>query len=307
VHVGVEVAAALADRRPVVALETAIVTHGLPRPRNLEVAVELEEDLRSRGVTPATVAVIDGVPVVGVTGDQLERLASAAGPGAAKASVRDLPVVMARGGMAGTTVAATAWLAHRAGVRIFATGGLGGVHRGGAQSFDESADLPVLAHTAITVVCAGVKSILDVAATLERLETLGVTVVGYRTSQFPGFYLTDSGHPVATRVEGPGEVVAIMRAGDQLGLAAALVVANPVPVADQLDPAAHDAAIAAALEAAAAEGIAGPAITPYLLDHLQAATGGASLVANVAAVRHNVAVAGEIARAWAPFSPSGAP
>jgi pseudouridine-5'-phosphate glycosidase len=309
VHVGVDVAAALAEGRPVVALETAIVTHGLPRPRNLEVAVELEEDLRSRGVTPATVAVIDGAPVVGVTGDQLERLASATttGAGATKASVRDLPVVMARGGMAGTTVAATAWLAHRAGVRIFATGGLGGVHRGGAQSFDESADLPVLARTAITVVCAGVKSILDVAATLERLETLGVTVVGYRTSRFPGFYVTDSGHRVATRIEGPGEVVAIMRASDRLGLATALVVANPVPVADQLDPAAHDAAIAAALEAAAAEAIAGPAITPYLLDHLQAATGGASLAANVAAVRHNVAVAGEIARAWAPFSPGGAP
>lgn len=301
VTVGREVAAALAEGRPVVALESAIITHGLPRPRNLEVAGELEQFLRSRGVTPATVAVIDGTPTVGATGDELKRLACA--DDAAKASVRDLPVVMARHQMAGTTVAATAWLARRAGIRVFATGGIGGVHRGAATTFDESADLATLAATPLAVVCAGVKSILDVAATLERLETLGVTVLGYRTSSFPGFYVTDSGHPAPARVDDVTEVVAVMRAADELGLPGAVVIANAVPPAEQLDPALHDAVIAEALVAAGHDGISGPAITPYLLDRLHRATGGASLAANVAAVRNNVSLAGDLARAWAPFSP----
>jgi pseudouridine-5'-phosphate glycosidase len=324
VVVGPEVAAALAERWPVVALESAIITHGLPRPRNLEVARELEHLLRSRGVTPATVAVIDGVPTIGLAGDQLDRLGAgaagaaragggagggagaASGAGAAKASVRDLPVVMARRQMAGTTVAATAWLARRAGIRVFATGGIGGIHRGASTTFDESADLPTLAVTPITVVCAGVKSILDVAATLERLETLGVTVLGYRTSHFPGFYVTDSGHPAPARVDEVAEVVAVMRAADELGVLGAVVVANPVPPTDQLDPAVHDAVIAEALVAADRDGIAGPALTPYLLDRLQRATGGASVGANVAAVRNNVTLAADLAQAWAPFS-QGAP
>jgi pseudouridine-5'-phosphate glycosidase len=339
--VGPAVAAALAEGRPVVALESAIITHGLPRPRNLEVARELEDRLWGQGVVPATVGVIDGVPTVGVGPTGLHRLATAgdvagagsgsaadgtrgagsgsaadgargagsgsaadgAGSGSAadavtKVSIRDLPVVMALGGTGGTTVAATAWLARRAGVRVFAPGGLGGVHRGASQSFDESADLPTLASTPITVVCAGVKSILDVAATLERLETFGVTVVGYRTRVFPGFYVTDSGLRLADSVAGADEVVAIMAAGDQLGLRGAVVIANPVPEDEQLDPVVHDTVIAEALAAAAEAGIRGAALTPFLLDRLQLATGGASLEANLAAVRHNVTVAGEIALAW---------
>ena len=201
VVVGRAVAAAVAGGQPVVALESAIITHGLPRPRNLEVALELEERLRSQDVVAATVAVIDGVATVGLTPDQLVRLATMADAG--KVSVRDLPVAMVRRASAGTTVAATAWLAQRAGIRVFATGGLGGVHRGAAQTFDESADLHVLAATPITVVCAGVKSILDVPATLERLETLGVIVLGYRTTSFPGFYVTDRATRSRCRSPGP--------------------------------------------------------------------------------------------------------
>jgi pseudouridine-5'-phosphate glycosidase len=296
VAVGSAVASALADGRPVVALESAIITHGLPRPRNLEVAEQLEDLLRTQAVVPATVGVIGGVATVGLSAAELKELACA--DGAAKVSVRDLPVVMARRASGGTTVAATAWLAHHVGIRVFATGGIGGVHRGAGHTFDESADLPTLAHTPITVVCAGVKSILDVPATLERLETLGVTVVGFQTRSFPGFYVTDSGAEIEVSVTGPDEVVAMMGAARALALPGALVVANPVPVAEQLDPEVHDTVIALALASAAAEGIRGPAITPYLLDRLYQATGGASLAANLAAVRNNVTVAGRIALAW---------
>ncbi|MDQ1375900.1 MAG: pseudouridylate synthase [Acidimicrobiaceae bacterium] len=296
VAVGSAVASALADGRPVVALESAIITHGLPRPGNLEVAEQLEDLLRTQAVVPATVGVIGGVATVGLSAAELKELACA--DGAAKVSVRDLPVVMARRASGGTTVAATAWLAHHVGIRVFATGGIGGVHRGAGHTFDESADLPTLAHTPITVVCAGVKSILDVPATLERLETLGVTVVGFQTRSFPGFYVTDSGAEIEVSVTGPDEVVAMMGAARALALPGALVVANPVPVAEQLDPEVHDTVIALALASAAAEGIRGPAITPYLLDRLYQATGGASLAANLAAVRNNVTVAGRIALAW---------
>lgn len=297
VAVGPAVAAALAEGRPVVALETAIVTHGLPRPRNREVATELEDQLWTRDVTPATVGVVDGVPTVGLGEHQLDVLA--AGNGVSKASVRDVPVVVARRGSAGTTVAATAWLARAVGIRVFATGGIGGVHRGAGETFDVSADLATLAATPITVVCAGVKSILDVAATLERLETLAVVVLGYRTRSFPGFYVADSGLRVPESVAGPDEVAAAMAASDELGLQGAIVVANPVPSAEQLDPAVHDASIADAVAAADADGIRGPAVTPFLLDRLRVATGEASLAANLAAVRHNVAVAADIAHAWA--------
>ncbi len=296
--VGPAVAAALADGRPVVALESAIITHGLPRPLNREVARELEDRLRAEGVIPATVGVIDGVATVGLSPAELEQLAATTGD-VAKASVRDLPVVMVRRGAAGTTVAATAWLAHHVGIRVFATGGIGGVHRGADHTFDESADLPTLARTPIAVVCAGVKSILDVPATLERLETLGVVVLGYRTRSFPGFYVADSGEEIAVSVSGPEEVAAVMGLVQELGLPGAVVVANPVPPAEQLDPAVHDAVIAEAMAVAAARGIRGPALTPFLLDRLRQATGGASVAANLAAVRHNVAVAGAIARAWA--------
>ena len=298
-----EVERALRDGLPVVALESTIIAHGLPRPRNLEVALELEKVLRDAGVVPATIAVIAGVPRVGLDAEQLDRIAGKGADPAAgeaiKASLRDLPVAMAKGADAATTVAATAFLAHRAGIRVFATGGLGGVHREASRTFDESADLTVLGRTPITVVSAGVKSVLDVAATLERLETLGITVVGYRTHRFPGFYVTDSGHALEWRVDDPSEVVAIMRAADRLGTTGAIVVANPVAPDRQLDPGLHDRALAGAIAAAETGGIHGKDVTPLLLDHIQRVTGGASLEANINAVRGNVTVAASIATAWA--------
>ena len=292
-----EIADALTEGHPVVALESTIIAHGLPRPRNLEVAVELEAILRDRGVVPATIAVIDGRACVGLTRTQLERIAQ--DDEVVKASVRDLPIVLARGGTAATTVASTAMLAAAAGVEVFATGGLGGVHREAARTFDESADLHVLGRTPIVVVAAGVKSILDVPATLERLETLGVTVLGYRTNRFPGFYVADSGEPVEWRVEGPVEVAAVLAAARTLSLPAAVLVANPVDPAEQLDPALHDRVLTQALAAAEAQGLRGKQVTPFLLDHIQQETAGASLAANVAAVRGNVRLAGAIARAVA--------
>ncbi len=292
-----EVQAALDAGRPVVALESSIISHGLPRPRNLEVALELEAMLRAAGVVPATVGVPAGQPTVGLDPDQLETLATAAD--IAKVGVRELPLAVAASRHAATTVASSTTLARLAGIRVFATGGIGGVHRRASETFDESADLATLARTAITVVCAGVKSILDVPATLERLETLGVTVVGYRTLRFPGFYVADSGHDLDWAVSEPEEIAAVMRAADRLGLANAIVIANPVPVEHQLDPETHDALLADALAVADRDGIHGKAVTPFLLDHLYLASGGASLEANIWAVRNNVALAARIARAWA--------
>jgi pseudouridine-5'-phosphate glycosidase len=243
---------------------------------------------------PATIAVVGGEVRVGLDAAALE--AVALGESVIKAGVRDLAPAVARGVDAATTVASTAHLAARAGIRVFATGGLGGVHRGARETWDESSDLTTLATTAITVVCAGVKSILDVGATLERLETLNVTVVGYGTDAFPGFYLSDSGHPVAWRVEEPGEVAAIMRARDALGLQArAIVVANPLPADQQLNPVLHDRVLAEGLAAAEAAGVAGRDVTPFLLDRFHRGTGGASLEANVRLVLRNAALAGRIA------------
>lgn len=289
-----EVTEALATGAPAVALESTLFAHGLPRPRNLEVARELESLLRQAGVVPATVGVVGGTPVVGLSDEEIELLCSGE---VAKASTRDLPLARARGVHAATTVAATSWLAYRAGVRVFATGGLGGVHRGASETFDESPDLPALARTPVTVVCAGVKSILDVGATLERLETLGVSVAGYRTDRFPGFFVADSGFPVTWVLDGPAEVVAAMRLRDALSIRSALVIANPVPADRQLDPAWHDRLLAEALDAAAAQGVRGQAVTPFLLDHMQRGSAGESLEANIAAVRNNVRVAAAIARA----------
>jgi pseudouridylate synthase len=289
-----EVRAALADRRPVVALESTIISHGLPRPRNLEVAGDLERLVRDAGAVPATIAVLDGVARVGLDGGSLERVA--ADENLRKLGHRDLPVALATGASGGTTVSATAFLAARAGLRVFATGGLGGVHREWSTGQDESADLNVLSRTRITVVCAGVKSILDVPATLQRLETLNVSVLGYRTSEFPGFYLHGSGQPVDWTVQEPRQVAAVMRAQDALaGPATALIVANPVPEAEQLDPGLHDRVLAEALAAADRERVAGQAITPFLLDHFARHTGGAALAANLAAVRGNARLAAEIA------------
>ncbi|MEV6649626.1 pseudouridine-5'-phosphate glycosidase [Streptomyces sp. NPDC051219] len=292
-----EVRDALEQRRPVVALESTIIAHGLPRPRNLRVGEELEALVRAEGAVPATVAVLDGVPRIGLDKAQLERVAG--DDTVRKLGHRDLAPALSAGASGATTVSATAFLAARAGLRVFATGGLGGVHRRWTETQDESADLGLLARTRITVVCAGVKSILDVPATLQRLETLGVTILGFGTQRFPGFYLSSSGEPVDWTVRTPEEVAVVMGAQDALGgRESALLVANPVAEADQLDPVLHDRVLAEALEECHERGITGQAVTPFLLDFLVRATGGASLEANLAAVRGNVRLAGRIAAAW---------
>jgi pseudouridine-5'-phosphate glycosidase len=291
------VSEALTAGRPVVALESTIISHGLPRPDNLEAARSFEALLAGAGVTPATIAVVDGVPKAGLSDADLERIAL--DDSVIKVSTRDLALAVAGKRTAGTTVAATSALAARAGIRVFATGGLGGVHRGFADSLDESADLTALSRTPITVISAGVKSILDIPATLERLETLGVAVVGYRTNRFPAFYLTDSGQDLDWRLDSPEEIAAVMAARDRLGDTAALLVANPLPLARQLDPATHDRVLAEALAAAEAEGIRGKAVTPYLLSHMQRATQGASVAVNLDVARGNITLAGQIATAWA--------
>jgi pseudouridylate synthase len=290
-----EVAEAVAGGRPVVALESTLISHGLPRPRNLEVAHEVEAAVRDGGATPATIALVGGEPRVGLDGDALEAIA---GGDVAKCGVRDLAVVAARGGHGATTVASTAWLAARAGISVFATGGLGGVHREARETWDESADLETLGRVGIAVVCSGVKSILDVGATLERLETLGVTVLGYGTDRFAGFYLHDSGFPAPWRVDTPAEVAAVLAARRRLGSDdRALVVANPLPVEEQLEPSLHDGVLAAGLAAAAEAGISGKEVTPFLLDFFHRETGGASLDANVRLVLRNARLAAEIAAA----------
>jgi pseudouridine-5'-phosphate glycosidase len=292
-----EVREALATGRPVVALESTLVAHGLPRPDNLRVAREVEAAVRGAGAVPATVAVVAGEVRVGLDAAGLE--AVAAGDDVAKCGPRDLAPVMARGGHGATTVAATAVLAARAGIGLFATGGLGGVHREARESWDESADLVALAGTPITVVCAGVKSILDVGATLERLETLSVTVLGYRTDAFPGFYLSDSGFPVPWRVDSPAEAAAVVAARARLGSRAGIVVANPLPAAEQLDRELHDRVLADGLRAARDAGVTGKATTPYLLDFFHRETRGASLEVNVRIVLRNARLAAEIAAAAA--------
>ena len=290
------VRAALRAGRPVVALESTIISHGLPRPDNLAAARSFEALLTAAGVTPATIAVIDGVPKAGLSPADLERIALDGN--VVKVSTRDLPLAMVTGRTAGTTVAATSVLAARAGIRVFATGGLGGVHRGFAESLDESADLTVLSRTPVTVVSAGVKSILDIPATLERLETLGVAVVGYQTDRFPAFYLTDSGQPVDWRLDSPEQIAAVMAARDQLGEASALLVANPLPLDKQLDPAIHDQVLDGALRAAEAAGVRGKEVTPFLLAYMQRATEGASVAVNLDVARGNISLAAQIATAW---------
>jgi pseudouridine-5'-phosphate glycosidase len=292
-----EIGEALSAGRAVVALESTIIAHGLPRPDNLRVAREIEAAVRDAGAVPATIAVLGGEVRIGLGDAELERIGGSGE--VAKCSVRDLPVVCARGGDGATTVAATAHLAARAGIGVFATGGIGGVHRDAASSFDESADLVELSRTPICVVCAGVKSILDAGATLERLETLGVTVLGYRTDRLAGFYLSDSGHDVPWRVESPAEIAAIMRAQAAVEAPGGVLVTNPLPPDEQLDPVLHDRVLSDALVAAAEQGVHGKAITPFLLDRLRSATEGDSLRANVALVLRNAALAGEIAVAAA--------
>jgi pseudouridylate synthase len=290
------VARALREREPVVALESTIITHGLPSPENVDAAVSFERTVSDSGAVPATIAILDGVPHVGLEPDQLQRLARA--EDALKLSVRDLPVAIAKGATGGTTVAATSWLAAQAGIRVFATGGIGGVHRNAGQTFDESADLAILGACPITVVSAGVKSILDIAATLERLETLSVTVLVFGTDRFPAFWLTDSGHTVDHAVDSADQIAAVMHAADGLGRAGAILVANPLPESAQLDPDLHDRTLADALDAADAASVRGKDITPFLLDYIHEHTGHASLEVNLEIVRGNCRLGAEIARAW---------
>jgi pseudouridine-5'-phosphate glycosidase len=289
------VAVALADNRPVVALESTIISHGLPRPRNHAAAVEFEQILRDAGVTPATIAVLDGVPHIGLDAEGVRRIAD---EDLAKTSVRDLPILAARGASGATTVAATAHLAAMAGIRVFATGGLGGVHRGALSTFDESADLGTLAVTPITVVSAGVKSVLDIAATLERLESLSVPVIGYGTKVFPSFWLTESAHLLDWSVDTPAEIAAIMRSQDELGHGQGIVVANAIPREQQWDPAEHDRVLEEAFVAAEEAGVHGKAVTPFLLSYIVTASEGRSLEVNLDLARNNVRVAGKIAIEW---------
>ena len=291
-----DVAAALADGRPVVALESTLLAHGLPRPDSRAAADEVEDAVRAGGAVPATVAVLDGLPHVGLTAEQVDRVC--ADPDLAKLGVRDLPVAAALGLSGATTVSSTALLAAAAGIGVFATGGLGGVHRESGETFDESADLTALSRTSLLVVCAGVKSILDVPATLERLESLSVTVVGYRTTTFPGFYVADSGSTVDWAVSSPEEAAAVLAARRALA-PGAVVLANPLPEDEQLDRDLHDRVIADALAAAAGAGVRGKAVTPFVLDHLHRASEGATLEVNVRLVLRNAELAGQVAAALA--------
>jgi pseudouridine-5'-phosphate glycosidase len=301
-RLGTEVAGALREGAPVVALESTIIAHGLPHPQNLRVARQVERAVRDHGAVPATVGMVGGELTVGLDDAELTRLA---GPEpVAKLSVRDLAVAAAAGRDGATTVAATSAVAAAAGVQVFATGGLGGVHRG--APFDESADLTTLARTPIVVVCAGVKSILDVAATLERLETLGVAVVGYRTRRFPGFFVTDAGHHLDWSLDSPEQVATVLRAQRAQGAhRAAVVLANPLPRDEQLDPALHDRVLAEGMARLERDGVTGNAVTPYLLAHLHAATGGRSLAVNVRIILRNAALAAQVAVALAGESAGG--
>ncbi|MCW2496802.1 pseudouridine-5'-phosphate glycosidase [Jatrophihabitans sp.] len=292
-----EVAEALAAGRAVVALESTIISHGLPRPENLRIAREIEAAVRSSGAVPATIALVDGVARIGLDDDALAQIAG--DDSVVKVSVRDLASVAARGGLGATTVASTAHLAARAGIHIFATGGLGGVHRG-IELYDESADLTTLSRTPVLVVCAGVKSILNVGATMERLESLNIGLLGYRTDRFPGFYLRDSGYGLYDTVTTPEEVAAVLHARTELGTDGyGLVLANPIAETDELDRALHDRVLTSGLAAATAAGVTGKEVTPFLLAYFHEQTHGASLTANVALVLSNARLAGAVAVAYA--------
>ena len=286
--------AALKNNEPIVALESTIISHGLPRPTNIEVASNVEAIVRENGATPATIAVIDGAIHVGLEESALQRIAT--DTNIAKASIRDLPVVIAKKLSAATTVAATSHIAHLAGISIFATGGLGGVHRGAQDTWDESADLHSLANIPVMVVSAGAKSILDVAATLERLETLSVPIIGYRTNRFPGFYLSDSGFDLEYRADSPEEISSIWRARDNANISrSGMVVANPV--VNQMDPDLHAKTLAAGLDAADREHIKGKSVTPFLLEYFHNHTNGESLRVNIEIIKTNAALAAQIAAA----------
>jgi pseudouridine-5'-phosphate glycosidase len=287
-----EVAQALKTGKPIVALESTIISHGLPRPSNLEVAKECEAIVRNHGAVPATIALLDGEILIGLEAHELEAIANR--DDISKASIRDLAIIIAQNKSAATTVAATAHIAAVAGIKVFATGGLGGVHRGASVSFDESADLTALSQLDMTVVCAGVKSILDVHATLERLETLAIGLVGFRTNSFPGFYLTDSGYTLEHRVESATEIAQIIKVRTDIATQfKSLIVANPVKV--EMPKARHDEILASGLARAQQDGIDGKAVTPYLLEHFHKASNGESLKINTEIIKSNCALAAEIA------------
>jgi pseudouridine-5'-phosphate glycosidase len=291
-----EVAQALNTGKPIVALESTIISHGLPRPSNLEVAKECEAIVRNGGAVPATIALLDGKILIGLEAHELEAIANR--DDISKASIRDLAIIIAQNKSAATTVAATAHIAAVAGIKVFATGGLGGVHRGASVSFDESADLTALSQLDMTVVCAGVKSILDVHATLERLETLAIGLVGYRTNSFPGFYLTDSGYTLEHRVENAIEIAEIIKVRTNIATQfKSLIVANPVVV--EMPKARHDEILASGLARAQHDGIDGKAVTPFLLEHFHKASNGESLKINTEIIKSNCALAAEIAVALA--------
>jgi pseudouridine-5'-phosphate glycosidase len=292
------VRAALGGGRPVLALESTIVTHGMPWPRNLETARMAEQAVREAGVTPATIAIVDGVPRIGLDDAQLERLARA-GRKAAKCSRRDIALLMHAGATAGTTVAATMLFAHRAGIPVFATGGIGGVHRGAAESLDISADLQELARTPVAVVCAGPKAILDLGLTLEYLETHGVPVLGYGTDELPAFYTGSSGVTVPYRLDTVEQIAGAIRRQHALGLEQGMVIANPPPAAAALDAERLDRWIRQAVEESAARGVLGKALTPYLLQRIEELSGGASLEANVALMLNNARLGAMIAASLA--------
>ncbi len=286
------VAKALGDKSPIVALESTIITHGLPRPKNLEVALEVEQIVIEAGATPATIAIIDGQIHIGLEPDQLTRIAN--DENILKASIRDLAVISTQKKSAATTVAATSHIANMAGISLFATGGLGGVHREAWQSWDESADLLALANTPVLIVCSGAKSILDVSATLERLETLSVPILGYKTNKFPGFYLTDSGFELEHKVETALDIAQIWRAqGDVAINKSALIVANPV--SNQMDKALHDQLLFDGLSKAKIDGVVGKAVTPFLLDYFHTNSKGESLRVNIEIIKANAALAAQIA------------
>jgi pseudouridine-5'-phosphate glycosidase len=292
IKLSAEVSAALKAGKPIVALESTIISHGLPRPSNLEVALECERIVRDAGAVPATIALLDGKILVGLERSELEAIANR--DDISKASIRDLAIIVAQGKSAATTVAATAHIAAMAGIHVFATGGLGGVHRGANESFDESADLTALANVDMTMICAGVKSILDVPATLERLETLAISLVGYKTTAFPGFYLTDSGYTLEHRVDSPAEIAAIIKARKEVGtLSKALVVANPV--VKEMDKARHDEILKSGLEKAEKQGVVGKHVTPFLLEHFHTTSKGESLAINTEIIKANCLLGAQIA------------
>jgi pseudouridine-5'-phosphate glycosidase len=292
IKLSAEVSAAIKAGKPIVALESTIISHGLPRPSNLEVALECERIVRDAGAVPATIALLDGKILVGLERAELEAIANR--DDISKASIRDLAIIVAQGKSAATTVAATAHIAALAGIHVFATGGLGGVHRGANESFDESADLTALANVDMTMICAGVKSILDVPATLERLETLAISLVGYKTTAFPGFYLTDSGYTLEHRVDSPAEIAAIIKARKEVGtLSKALVVANPV--VKEMDKARHDEILKSGLEKAEQQGVVGKNVTPFLLEHFHTTSKGESLAINTEIIKANCLLGAQIA------------